>query len=181
MDFDVLPGPSLPERARTTLARAATATVSTTTAADGGSVYDSVSDSAYNSGAATGVVPVRSTWDGMPVLLPAAGSPLALWLTASTGQVRVSLPAQPPFSALRLTGATRPVGAGCLVAIGSIEFTGGAAATSRGVQVPVEEYRAPGPTRCGGWRLASCAMWSTATWASLSAASARTGWRGRSG
>ena len=141
MDFDVLPGPSLPERARTTLARAATATISAT-GADGDSVYDN--------GAATGAVPVRSTWDGSPVLLPAAGTPLARWLTASAGQVRVSLPAEPPFSALRLTGTARPAGAGntaCMLAIGSIEFTGGGR-----VRVPVEEYRAARPDPL--WRVA---------------------------
>jgi hypothetical protein len=142
MDFDVLPGPSLPERARTTLARAATATIS---AAAGGGVH--------NDGAAAGVVPVRSTWDGSPVLLPAAGSPLARWLTESTDQVRVSLPAEPPFSALRLTGVARPVGTGCLVTIGSIEFTGGAVLASKGVPVPVEEYRAARPDPL--WRVAS--------------------------
>ena len=94
MDFDVLPGPPLPELARTALARAATATVSAATVPAGP--------------AAAGPVPVRSTRDGSPLLLPAAGSPLARWLTASRDPVRVSLPAGPPFSALRLTGTAQP-------------------------------------------------------------------------
>ena len=97
MDFDVLPGPPLPELARTALARAATATVSAATVPGGP--------------AAAGPVPVRSTRDGSPLLLPAAGSPLARWLLASPDPVRVSLPAGPPFSALRLTaGRELPAG-----------------------------------------------------------------------
>ena len=95
MEFDVLPGPSLPELARTAVARAATATVTAATVPGGL--------------AAAGPVPVRSTRDGNPLLLPSAGSTLARWLAASADPVRVSLPAGPPFSALRLTGTARPV------------------------------------------------------------------------
>ncbi len=141
MDFDVLPGPSLPELARTALARAATATISVGTV-DGGP-------------AAAGTIPVRSTRDGSPLLLPAAGSPLARSLAARPDPVRLSLPAGPPFSALRLTGTARPVGGGidaCMVAIGSIEFTGGDAFNGNGARVPVEEYRAARPDPL--WRVA---------------------------
>jgi hypothetical protein len=141
MDFDVLPGPSLPELARTTLARAATATISV----DG-----------VDGGPAAGPVPVRSTRDGSPLLLPAAGSPLARWLAASPDPVRVTLPAGPPFSALRLTGTAKPAGGAgitaCRLAIGSVEFTGGNVLTSRGARVPVEEYRAARPDPL--WRVA---------------------------
>ena len=140
MDFDVLPGPSLPELARTALARAATATVSVTSVLGGGD--------------AARPVPVRSTRDGSPVLLPAARSPLARWLAASPDPVRVSLPAGPPFSALRLTGTARPVTVGdedaitaCVLTIGSVEFTGGGRA-----RVPVAEYRAARPDPL--WRMA---------------------------
>jgi hypothetical protein len=140
MDFDVLPGPSLPELARTVLARAATATVTAATVPGG-------------PGAAR-PVPVRSTRDGSPLLLPAARSPLARWLTASPDPVRVSLPAGPPFSALRLTGTARPVTVGdedaitaCMLTIGSIEFTGGGRA-----RVAVAEYRAARPDPL--WRMA---------------------------
>jgi hypothetical protein len=66
----------------------------------------------------------------------------------------VSLPAGPPFSALRLTGTARPLTVGdeteiaaCMVTIGSIEFTGGGWAP-----VPVEEYRAAQPDPL--WRMA---------------------------
>jgi hypothetical protein len=137
MDFDVLPGPSLPERARTALARAATATVSDPRLPAAGSP-----------------VPVRATRDGSPLLLPATGTLLAAWLGGGPGTVRVSLPAGPPFSALRLTGTARPAaGAGqhgiiaCTVRIDSIEFTGASQA-----QVPVEEYRAAAPDPL--WRVA---------------------------
>jgi hypothetical protein len=140
MELDVLPGPSLPELARTALARAAAATVSTASV-PGGPV-------------SAAPVPVRATRDGSPLLLPAAGSPLARWLAASPDAVRVSLPAGPPFRALRLTGTARPTaGAGdagttaCVVAIGSVEFTGGGRA-----RVPVEDYRAAQPDPL--WRVA---------------------------
>ncbi|HEY6494275.1 MAG TPA: DUF2470 domain-containing protein [Trebonia sp.] len=139
MDFDVLPGPSLPELARTALARAATATVSAV--------------AAPAVPAAASPVPVRATLDGSPLLLPAAGSPLARWLADGLDTVRVSLPTGPPFSALRLTGTARPMTptgaetAACMVSIRSIEFTGGGRA-----RVPVEEYRAARPDPL--WRVA---------------------------
>jgi hypothetical protein len=140
MDFDVLPGPSLPERARTALARAATATVSDPRVA--------------GAPAAAGQVPVRSTRDGNPLLLPANGTLLAVWLAGGPNTVRVSLPAGPPFSALRLTGTASPAAGAddsgitaCTVAIDSIEFTGASQA-----RVPVEEYRAAAPDPL--WRVA---------------------------
>ncbi|MGH3253430.1 MAG: DUF2470 domain-containing protein [Trebonia sp.] len=148
MEFDVLPGPSLPELARTALARTVTATVSAAIGPGG------LAGAAGPGPAVPGPVPVRSTRDGSPLLLPAAGSPLAHWLAASPDPVRVSLPAGPPFSALRLTGTARPVAASdeagitaCVLAIGSIEFTGGGRA-----RVPVEEYRAARPDPL--WRVA---------------------------
>src|SRR6201996_5114133 len=117
MNFDVLPGPSLPERARTALARAGTATVS--------------DPRVTGVPAGASQVAVRSPRAGNPLLLPAAGSLVAAWLAAGPDLVRVSLPAGPPFSALRLTGTARPVavadGSGitaCAVTIDSVEFTG---------------------------------------------------------
>ena len=149
MEFDVLPGPSLPERARTALARAATAIVSDATTSPGGS--------AVTGPTATGSVPIRATWDGSPLLLPPAGSPLARWLDWRPGAVRVSLPAGAPFSALRLTGTVTRVteawfaGASGVsawtVTIGSVEFTGGGQP-----RVPVAEYRASRPDPL--WRAA---------------------------
>src|ERR1700744_6138841 len=104
MDFDVLPGPSLPELARTTLARAATATISVA-AADG-------------SPAAAGPVPVRSTRDGSPLLLPAAGSPLARRLGASPGPgPGAPAPAAPPRRRVAAgRGVAREPGPGARVA-----------------------------------------------------------------
>jgi hypothetical protein len=140
MEFDVLPGPSLPERARTALARAATAFVSDPCLA--------------GAPPATSRVPVRATRDGSPLLLPRTGSLVAAWLADGPDDVRVSLPAGPPFSALRLTGTVRRVAAAgdpgitaCAVAVDAIEFTGASAA-----RVPVEDYRAAAPDPL--WRVA---------------------------
>jgi Domain of unknown function (DUF2470) len=142
MDFDVLPGPSLPELARTALARAAAATVS----------------DASPSGrpAAAGQVPVRATWDGRPVLLPASGSWLEQRLSARRSKpVTVSVPADAPFSAVRLTGTSqwltrdRPAGiTACVVAVQSVEFTG-----SGHPRVPLDEYQAAAPDPL--WRVAT--------------------------
>ena len=144
MDFDVLPGPSLPELARTALARAAAATVS-----DVGCLADA---------APAGKVPVRAARDGSPLLLPAAGSPLERWLAAGPEPVTVCVPAGRPFSALRLTGtsqlAARDTAAGitaCMVAVRSVEF-----ANPGTRQVPVEEYRAAVPDPL--WRIAPAVL-----------------------
>ena len=144
MDFDVLPGPSLPELARTALAQAAAATVS-------GAVPGIPSGRPV----APGQVPVRATWDGRPVLLPASGSWLEQRLSARRARpVTVSVPADAPFSAVRLTGTsqwlTRDRTAGitaCVVALQSVEFAG-----SGGPQVPLEEYHAAAPDPL--WRVA---------------------------
>ena len=144
MDFDVLPGPSLPELARTALARAAAATVS-----------DAVPGIPSGRPVAPGQVPVRATWDGRPVLLPASGSWLEQRLSARRARpVTVSVPADAPFSAVRLTGTSqwltrdRPAGiTACVVAVQSVEFAG-----SGGPRVPVEEYQAAVPDPL--WRVA---------------------------
>jgi hypothetical protein len=86
MEFDVLPGPPLPELARTTMARAFAGTVSV-----GGSVT---------------TVPIRADRVGRPILLPDDESALARKLaTASSPEVTVAVPATAPFSSLRITGA----------------------------------------------------------------------------
>jgi hypothetical protein len=146
MEFEVLPGPSLPERARTVLARAASATVSVVSVPSPGST------SSFGPTGA-GQVPCRAARDGSPVLLPVAGSPLAQWLAESPGPLRVSLPAGAPFSVLRLTGTARLVQAAdtgitaCLLTVQSIEFTGASRAW-----VPVDDYRAAAPDPL--WRVA---------------------------
>jgi hypothetical protein len=84
MEFEVLPGPPLPELARTTMARAFAATV----------CFD---------GAVT-TVPVRADRAGRPVLLPGDESALARELAAMPSVVTVTVPANAPFSSLRITG-----------------------------------------------------------------------------
>jgi hypothetical protein len=130
MDFEVLPGPSLPEVARTALARAPAVTVS-----DAGS---------RGALAAMGTVPVRAGPDGNPLLLAPTGSPLQQWLTAARGVVTVSVPADAPFSALRLTGTVRLAApdpaagiTACTVTVRSVELAG-----ANPTWLPLEQYRA---------------------------------------
>jgi hypothetical protein len=130
MDFEVLPGPSLPEVARTALARAPAATVG---------------DAGSRGGlAAMGPVPVRAGPDGNPLLLAATGSPLEQWLTAGREAVTVSVPADAPFSALRLTGTVRLTApdraagiTACTVTVRSVELAGPAP-----TWLPLRQYRA---------------------------------------
>jgi hypothetical protein len=144
MDFDVLPGPSLPELARTALAQAAAATVS-----------DADPGTPSGRPVAPGQVPVRATWDGRPVLLPASGSWLEQRLSARRAKpVTVSVPADAPFTAVRLTGTSqwltrdRPAGiTACVVAVQSVEFAG-----SGCPPVPLQEYQAAAPDPL--WRVA---------------------------
>ena len=135
----MLPGPSLPEFARTVLARAAVAEVGVP------------SDAA--SMAAVSRVPVRAGRDGSPLLLPAPGSLLERRLEANPGTVTVTVPAGSPFRGLRLAGLARPLAryrggtTVCTVDVRLVELTGG----SR-VLVPVDEYRAAAPDPL--WRVA---------------------------
>jgi hypothetical protein len=142
MDFDVLPGPPLPELARTAMARACAAVVSCTGA----------------HGSAT--VPVRVSRAGQPILLPRDGSALARQLAAGPALVTMSVPADAPFSALRLTGMAVPSprasqpgpgpaasdddSAAYSVTLQSLEFTG---ATSAQVALSQYEAAAPDPFR----------------------------------
>jgi hypothetical protein len=92
MDFDVLPGPPLAELARTTMDRARAAVIG----------Y------AGSRNLPLGTVPLRASPTGHPILLPRHGSVLDRHLAASSAEVTVTVPADAPFSALRLTGMTRP-------------------------------------------------------------------------
>jgi hypothetical protein len=92
MDFDVLPGPPLAELARTTMDRACAAVIG----------Y------AGSRSAPMATVPLRVSLTGHPILLPRHGSALDQRLAASSAQVTVTVPADAPFSALRLTGTTGP-------------------------------------------------------------------------
>jgi hypothetical protein len=142
MDFEVLPGPSLSELARTALARAAAAEI-----CDPRSLGDP---------AAAARIPIRGGRDGSPLLLAATGSLLERRLAACPEMVTVSVPAGTPYSVLRLTGTARPATrhpvagvTACMVDIGSVEFVGGVRAP---VPVPLAEYRAAAPDPL--WRVA---------------------------
>jgi hypothetical protein len=148
MDFDVLPGPPLPELARTTMARACAAIVRCAGAG----------------GLPPATVPVRASRAGHPILLPQQGSALARQLASGPSVVTVTIPAQAPFAALRLTGMTRPAhhagpvpgpashpgsapqpGSGAYpVSLRSLEFTGAGLAR---VELCQYEAAAPDPFR----------------------------------
>ena len=139
MDFEVLPGPSLAELARTALASAVTAEIDDARS-PGDQVYP---------GRVPVQVPVRDGRDGSPLLLPVTGSVLEHQLAARSEAVTVTVPAAGPYSALRLTGTVRLTArnrragiASCLVDLRSVELIGHAGA---GVQVPLPEYRAAAP------------------------------------
>jgi hypothetical protein len=132
MDLAVLPGPSLAELARTAVARATAATVACAPAA---------------AGTPAQVVALRAGPAGQPILLPDTGSALASRLAASPSDVAVCVPADPPFSALRLTGRTQagqPDGAASPAAypvvLRSAEFTG-----AGGRPIPLASYHAATP------------------------------------
>jgi hypothetical protein len=54
------------------------------------------------------VVPVRASRTGHPILLPRPGTALDRHLDANPTLVTITVPADAPFSALRLTGMTKP-------------------------------------------------------------------------
>jgi hypothetical protein len=92
MGFDVLPGPGLAELARTVMARACAA------------VVNCASPGNY----CVATVPMQVSQTGQPILLPRRGSQLARQLATGAALVTVTVPADAPFSALRLTGTTLP-------------------------------------------------------------------------
>jgi hypothetical protein len=131
MDLAVLPGPSLAELARTAVARATAATIACQTQPAG---------SCPQAGVA-----MRADPAGQPILLPAPGSALARQLAARPAQLTVCVCAEPPFSALRLSGCARPGGPGSAraayhVTLRSAEFTG-----AGGRHVPLASYLAAAP------------------------------------
>src|ERR1700727_2732334 len=123
MDFEVLPGPSLAELARTALASAAAAEIEDARS-PGDPVYP---------GRVPAHVPVRDGRDGSPLLLPVTGSVLEHRLAAR--REAVTVPAAGPYSALELTGTVRLTArnrragiAACMVDLRSVELTGHAGA-----------------------------------------------------
>jgi len=139
MDFEVLPGPSLAELARTALASAAAAEIDDA---------DRPGDPGCR-GRVPVVAHVRDGRDGSPLLLSVTGSVLEHQLAAQRDAVTVTVPAAGPYSALRLTGTVRPMArnrrvgiAACTVELRSVELIGSAGAR---VLVPLAEYRAAAP------------------------------------
>ena len=139
MDFEVLPGPSLAELARTALASAAAAEIDDAR---------SPRDPNYP-GRVPAQVPVRDGRDGSPLLLPVTGSVLEHQLAAQRDAVTVTVPAAGLYAALRLTGTVRLTArnrragiAACMVDLRSVELISHAVA---GVRVPLPQYRAAAP------------------------------------
>jgi hypothetical protein len=139
MDFEVLPGPSLAELARTALASAATAEIDDA---------DRPGDPAFP-GRVPVIAPVRDGRDGSPLLLSVTGSVFEHQLSAQREAVTVTVPASGPYSALQLIGTARPTArnrrvgvAACLVDLRSVELIGRAGAR---VRVPLADYRAAAP------------------------------------
>ena len=139
MDFEVLPGPSLAELARTALASAATAEMDDA---------HLPGDPSYR-GRVPVTVPVRDGRDGSPLLLSVNGSVIEHQLAAQTEAVTVTVPAGGLHSTLQLTGTARPTArnrrvgiAACMVDLRSVELIGQAGVR---VRVPLAEYRAAAP------------------------------------
>jgi hypothetical protein len=139
MDFEVLPGPSRAELARTALASAAAAEIEDARSPD---------DPVYP-GRVPAQVPVRDGRDGSPLLLPVTGSVLEHQLAAQRDAVTVTVPAAGPYAALRLTGTVRLTArnrragiAACMVDLRSVELISHAGAR---VRVPLPQYRAAVP------------------------------------
>ena len=139
MDFEVLPGPSLAELARTALASAATAEIDDA---------ERPGDPACR-GRVPVLAPVRDGRDGSPLLLSVTGSVGEHRLSAQREAVTVTVPASGPYSTLQLTGTARTTArnrrvgvAACMVDLRSVELIGHAGAR---VLVPLPEYRAAAP------------------------------------
>jgi hypothetical protein len=132
MDAQRLLEPRPAELARTTLARARAARISCSCAARPGG--DPVTAS------------MRADQAGQPVLLFASDSARAQHVTSHAG-ITVTVPADPPFMALALTGTTqagwrvgRSSTLACRMAVRSVRFTGPA-----GRPVPLAEYEEARP------------------------------------
>jgi hypothetical protein len=150
MDFEVLPGPSLAELARTALASAAAAEIDDARCPG----------EPAHPGRVPVLVPVRDGRDGSPLLLSVTGSVVEHQLSAQREAVTVTVPAGGPYRALRLTGTARPTArnrrigiAACLVDVRSAELIGQA---GRRVRVPLAEYRAAAPDPL--WRQAPAVL-----------------------
>jgi hypothetical protein len=150
MDFEVLPGPSLAELARTALASAVTAEIDDA---------QHPGDPAYRARVPVHA-PVRAGRDGSPLLLSVTGSVFEHHLSAQREAVTVTVPAAGPYAALQLTGTARPTArnrrvgiAACMVDLRSVELIGNAGGR---VRVPLAEYRTAAPDPL--WRAAPAVL-----------------------
>jgi hypothetical protein len=150
MDFDVLPGPSLAELARTALASvvAAELYIPWFPTATAGTVRTPTPVPIR--------VAVRDGRGGSPLLLPVTGSALERQLAGRPDQVVVTVSAGGPYARLRLTGAARPTSvnrrvgiAACALDLRSVELIAPAGAR---VRVSLPDYRAAAPDPL--WRVA---------------------------
>jgi len=164
MDVEVLPGPSLAERAQTAVAQARLATVSWGRAAAGaGGAAEGFGGSGVAAGEqrpVTAIAAIRVDGRGLPVLLLPPREQVTEAL-AGGGLVTATVPAPAPLGSLALTGTVQPrsvrFGAGADGRVGyrldlqSLRFAG-----AGGRWVPLAEYAAAEPDPL--WRVAPAAV-----------------------
>jgi hypothetical protein len=145
MDVEVLPGPSLAERARTAVAQARLAAVT----------WDDLELAGRLRSPVTATAAIRVDGSGGPVLLLAPRETVTEALAASP-LVTVTVPAPAPLGSLGLTGTVWPRAdadgrLGYRLDLRSLRFAGGG-----GTPVPLAEYQAASPDPL--WRVAASAI-----------------------
>jgi hypothetical protein len=145
MDVEVLPGPSLAERARTAVAQARLAVVT----------WDDLEPAGRLRSPVTATAAIRVDGAGGPVLLLAPRETVTEALAASP-LVTVTVPAPAPLGSLALTGTVWPRAEadgrlGYRLDLRSLRFAGGG-----GASVPLAEYQAAAPDPLG--RVAASAI-----------------------
>jgi hypothetical protein len=145
MDVEVLPGPSLAERARTAVAQARLAVVT----------WDDLETAGRLRSPVTATAAIRVDGAGGPVLLLAPRETVTEALAASP-LVTVTVPAPAPLGSLALTGTVWPRAEadgrlGYRLDLRSLRFAGGG-----GAPVPLAEYQAAAPDPL--WRVAGSAI-----------------------
>jgi hypothetical protein len=145
MDVEVLPGPSLAERARTAVAQARLAAVT----------WDDLEPAGRLQSPVTATAAIRVDGAGGPVLLLAPRETVTEALAASP-LVTVTVPAPAPLGSLALTGTVWPRAEadgrlGYRLDLRSLRFAGGG-----GAPVPLAEYQAAAPDPL--WRVAASAI-----------------------
>jgi hypothetical protein len=149
MDVEVLPGPSLAERARTAVAQARLAVVT----------WDELEPAGRLRSPVTATAAIRADGAGGPVLLLAPRETVTEALAASP-LVTVTVPAPAPLGSLALTGTVWPRAEadgrlGYRLDLRSLRFAGGGDGGG-GAPVPLAEYQAAAPDPL--WRVAASAI-----------------------